>query len=163
MEYAEIVAKVGEACPGAVLPTEGEETTLQVIPERWPEVAQYLRDDPALQFDSLMCISGYDRGPGEALGAAYELQSMTGLHKLAVRIEVPRDGGVIPSVAQLWRAADWHEREVYDLYGIDFQGHPDLRRILLPEDWDDHPLRKDYQTQEYYRGIQVPKDKRGWE
>ena len=136
---------------------------MQVKPEGWLEVAHFLREDPALQFDALMCLTGYDTGPGEALGVAYNLHSMSKLHMLEVRIEVPRNGGVIPSVALLWRTADWHEREAYDLFGIDFGGHPDLRRILLPSDWEDHPLRKDYQTQEYYHGITVPKDKRGWE
>ena len=163
MDHAAIVAKVAAANPQAVVPLEGEASHMQINAEDWLEVAQLLKDDSALQFDSLMCISGYDKGPGEALGAAYNIHSMTQLHTLEVRIEVPRDGGSIPSVAQLWRAADWHERETYDLFGITFDGHPDLRRILLPEDWENHPLRKDYETQEYYHGISVPKDKRGWE
>ena len=94
---------------------------------------------------------------------AYNLHSMDILHKLEVRIEVLREGGSIFSVANIWRTADWHEREVYDLFGINFEGHPDLRRILLPFDWEGHPLLKDYTTPDYYRGIPVPKDKRGWE
>ena len=69
----------------------------------------------------------------------------------------------IPSIAEIWRTADWHEREAYDLFGIKFSNHPDLKRILLPEDWEGHPLRKDYKTPEYYNGMPVPKDKSYWE
>ena len=163
MDHAAIVAKVATANPQAIVPLAGEAGHMQINGANWLEVAQLLKDDAAMQFDSLMCISGYDKGPGEQLGVAYNLHSMTQLHTLEVRIEVPRDGGSIPSVAQLWRTADWHERETFDLFGITFEGHPDLRRILLPEDWEDHPLKKDYETQEYYHGISVPKDKRGWE
>ena len=163
MEFSEIVQRVGAAFPAAAVPTEETATYLSVAPEHWPAVAEYLKTDPQLRFESLMCLTGYDRWAGQPLGVAYNLDSMEGSHKLEVRIETPRDGGVIPSVAHVWRTADWHEREVYDLYGISFEGHPDLRRILLPEDWVGHPLRKDYETPADYRGIPVPKDKRGWE
>ena len=126
-------------------------------------MAGYLRNDAALAFDSLMCLSGYDEGPDGSLAVIYNLFSMQHKHKLEVRIKVPRDDGSLPSVANIWRTADWHEREAYDLFGMTFEGHLDLRRILLPEDWVGHPLKKDYLTPDYYRGIAVPKDKRGWE
>ena len=73
------------------------------------------------------------------------------------------DNPDIPSVESIWRVADWFERETYDMFGINFTGHRDLRRILLPEDWDGWPLRKDYEEQETYHGIVVPKVKEGWE
>ena len=69
----------------------------------------------------------------------------------------------IPSVANLWRTANWHEREAYDLLGIKFTDHPELKRILLPEDWEGHPLKKDYETPDFYNGMPVPKDKSYWE
>ena len=69
----------------------------------------------------------------------------------------------IPSIAKLWKGADWHEREAYDLMGITFTGHPDMRRILLPSDWEGHPLQKKYKEPEYYHGMPVPKDKSEWE
>ena len=163
MEQSEIVARVGAAYPDALVSTEEEAAHIQLSPEHWLRVAQFLRSDPELHFDSLMCLAGYDKGPGEPLGVVYNLHSMGKLHKLEVRIEVPRDGGTIPSVARIWRTADWHEREAYDMFGIQFEGHPDLRRMLLPEDWEGHPLRKDYQTPDFYHGIPVSKDKRGWE
>lgn len=149
--------------PGAIVPTEDDAGFIQVEPKHWLKVAQLLKDDPELRFDSLMCITGVDEGPEGRLWAAYNLHSMELLHKLEVRIFVNRKNGSIPSVANLWRTADWHEREAYDLIGIKFKGHPDFRRILLPYDWEGHPLRKDFETPDYYRGMPVPKDKRGWE
>jgi len=72
-----------------------------------------------------------------------------------IKVELPREGGVVSSVCHLWRTAEWHEREIFDMFGIFFSNHPDLRRILMPADWEGHPLRKDYKQQEYYRDIKV--------
>jgi NADH-quinone oxidoreductase subunit C len=120
------------------------------------EIGEYLRHDAELQFDSLMCLSGVDYGPEKALGVVYNFASMTHRHKLTVKVEVPREGGSVPTVSDLWRTAEWHEREAYDMYGMQFENHPDHRRILLPDDWDGFPLRKDYEVQEFYHGIRVP-------
>ena len=79
-----------------------------------------------------------------------------------MRVEV-EDGISIPSVVFLWKAADWHEREAYDMMGLRFEGHPNLKRILLADDWEGHPLRKDYIEPNYYHGLPVPKDKTYWE
>ena len=163
MEFSEIVRQIETAFPEAVASVDDTALWVLIAPEHWLVVAEYLKTDPGTTFDSLMCLTGYDKGPGEPLGVAYNLHSMDKLHKLEVRIETPRDDSVIPSVAHLWRTAEWHEREVFDLFGITFEGHPDLRRILLPDDWVEYPLRKDYQTPTEYRGIPVAKDKRGWE
>ncbi len=163
MEFSEVVQKVGSAFPEAVVSTEAEAAYLQIMPEQWLEVARHLRDEPQLRFDALMCLTGFDKGAGQSLGVIYNLHSMEHGHKLEVRVEVPRDGGAIPSVAHVWRTAEWHEREAYDMFGITFTGHPDHRRMLLPDDWVGHPLRKDYETPEFYQGIPIPKDKRGWE
>ncbi len=162
MEFNNFQELFDMRCPGCVTADESNQVFI-VMPEKWLEVADLLKNDPDLTFDSLMCLTGYDKGAGEALGVAYNFHSMSKLHKIEIRIEVPRDGAEIPSVAMIWRTADWHEREVYDLYGITFSGHPDLKRILLPDDWEGHPLRKDYVTPEYYNGLPIPKDKSGWE
>ena len=69
----------------------------------------------------------------------------------------------VPSVESLWKTADWHEREAYDMMGIKFSGHPDMKRILLPHDWEGHPLKKDYEVADYYHGMYIPKDKTSWE
>jgi NADH-quinone oxidoreductase subunit C len=120
------------------------------------EVGEHLLRDPDLQFDSLMCLSGVDYGPDKTLAVVYNLHSTTLRHKITLKIEVPRQDGVVPTVCDLWRTAEWHEREAYDMFGMRFANHPDHRRILCPDDWEGHPLLKDYQVQEFYRGIKVP-------
>ena len=140
-------------------------------PAALAEVARILRDDPPLRFDYLHCITGVDYVQPDAKKAKsfpwevhfellYHLSSMAHRHRLVLRIKLPRwQGGVegqlpeVPTVSHLWRTADWHEREVFDLSGVRFAGHPDLRRILCPEDWQGHPLRKDYKTAEEYHGF----------
>ena len=84
-------------------------------------------------------------------------------HKIEIRIAVERKKPSIPSVEQVWRGADWLEREVYDMYGVKFKGHRDLRRMLLPDDWKGWPLRKDYKTPNIYNGMKVPKVRKGWD
>ena len=126
---------------------------LVVSPESVREVSLYLRDDPALQFDSLMCLSGVDYK--ERFAVVYHLHSLTIGHQIGVKVYLPREEPSLPSVDGVWPAANFQEREAYDLYGIVFSGSKDLRRILLPEDWEGHPLRKDYKYPEFYHGIKV--------
>ena len=136
---------------------------IQIHPKNWMAIAKYLRDDPACLFDSLQCITGVDLGEESDLEVRYNLHSMTHLHAIEVRITCSRNNAKVPSVESIWRIGDWFERETYDMYGIEFDGHRDLSRILLPEDWEGWPLRKDYDVQETYHGIVVPKVKEGWE
>lgn len=131
---------------------ETEPVPLVVIPrEHLQDVAQFLRDDEKLHFDCLMCLSGIEMG--EKLHTVYNLYSMKHNHKIALRCTVEKEDPVIPTVSFIWRTADWHERESYDLMGITYEGHPDLRRILCPDDWEGHPLRKDYEPQKEWHGI----------
>ena len=118
------------------------------------DVATYCRDDDALQLDSLMCLSALDRDA--CLSVVYHLHSMTHKHIACLRVDVPRSEAVVPSVERVWKTADWHEREAHDLMGIAFAGHRDLRPLMLPEEWEGYPLRKDYVAQEVYRGMKVP-------
>lgn len=128
--------------------------TIKLFPNHLLEVAKFLRDDDDMQFDYLSCLSGVDlKGK---LAVVYQLFSMVKRHKITIRVEVPTENPTVPSVESIWRTANWHEREAFDLFGITFAGHPDLRRILLPYDWDGHPLRKDYQVPEFYNGMKVP-------
>jgi NADH-quinone oxidoreductase subunit C len=124
---------------------------IRVSQERFFAIMKLLRDDPEFQFDFLQLVSGVDYPTH--ISAVYHLYSYPLRHKLAVRVDLPRDNPVIHTVEPLWRAADWHERETFDLMGIVFEGHPDLRRILCAEDWEGHPLRKDYVQPEEYHGI----------
>jgi NADH-quinone oxidoreductase subunit C len=119
------------------------------------DVALQLRDDAVTQFDYLMCLSGVDNNDG-TLGVVYHLDSMKLRHKVTLKVVIPSDRPSLPTVEKVWRTADWHEREAYDLVGVVFEGHRDHRRILLPDDWEGHPLRKNYQVPEFYNGMKVP-------
>ena len=123
----------------------------------WPEIALFMRDHAKLQFNYMACLSGVDYQAEEKVGIVCNIESL-GLfnHKLAVKLKCARVGGSIPSAAYVWHTANWHEREAYDLFGMLFTGHPELRRILCPDDWEGFPLRKDYKVQESYHGIKVP-------
>jgi len=131
---------------------------VKVAPSAVREICQFLKTDPDLYFDMCHDLAAFDLGAGKDLGVIYHLFSFRHKHWCTVKTEVPREDGHVPSVALLWRTADWHEREAYDLFGITFAGHPDPRRVLCPDDWEGWPLRKDYVVQEYYHGIRVPYD-----
>ena len=156
-----VCKKLAEKFPDS-LDGEQSDEWIQIKPENWLRIASWLQSDDELYFDSLQCNTGMDLGEG-ILESRYNLHSMKHLHKIEVRIKVTTEKPDIPSVEQVWRVADWFERETYDMFGINFIGHRDLRRILLPDDWEGWPLRKDYQEQETYHGIVVPKVKEGWE
>lgn len=118
-------------------------------------VCLFLRDEERLQFDYLSCLSGVDYDK-DNLAVVYHLYSFVQNHKLVLKVIVPKTDPKVPTVSDIWVSADWHEREAYDLIGVVFENHPDLRRILLPEDWEGHPLRKDYKVPEFYNGMKVP-------
>jgi NADH-quinone oxidoreductase subunit C len=135
------------------------------------EVCRFLHDDSRLRFELLNCISGVDYfepDPKKApkagfephLELVYHLQSFTHRHRFVLKVmlsrwnhDKPGQLPEVPSVVPIWATAEWHEREVYDLSGVWFTGHPDLHRILLSEDWVGHPLRKDYEFPLEYHGI----------
>jgi NADH-quinone oxidoreductase subunit C len=102
-----------------------------------------------------MCLSGVDYTGGK-LGVVYHLNSMKLNQKIVLKVDLTVETLHVQSVESVWKTANWHEREAFDLYGIIFDGHPDLRRILLPDDWEGYPMRKDYQVPEYYNGMKVP-------
>ncbi len=155
MTAQEIHDRLQEKFPEAILEFNNEvlQPYLQIKPEQFYPVCEYLRDNDDMDFDFLMNLAGVDYG--DQLGTVYHLYSMSKNHKIVLKVTVPRDHPHIPSIADLWRTADWHEREAYDLFGIVFDNHPDLRRLLLPEDWEGYPLRKDYVQPEYYHDIPV--------
>jgi len=157
----DIVILIESKAAGKASIIEGKEA-LFVTPDNWAEVAMLLKNESDLDFDYLMCISSYDKGDNKIYGVAYNLFSTTKNHYLEVRVET-EDGISIPSVVSLWQTANWHEREAYDMMGIQFADHPDLKRILLSDDWEGHPLRKNFKEPDYYNGMPVPKDKSYWE
>jgi NADH-quinone oxidoreductase subunit C len=126
---------------------------VHVDAENWREVAEYLFREPALKLDWLQCLSGVDYVADGKMCVVYDLWSFDHRHTFAMKVFTSRESPSVPSVRDLWPAADWHEREAYDMYGIEFPGHPDLRRILCADDWEGFPLRKDYVFPREYHGI----------
>ena len=161
MTFEEIVALLDTKVSAKFSVIEGK-TVISVSPENWSEISSVLKNESKLNFDYLMCISAYDKGDNKVYGAAYNFYSTVNNHYLEVRVEA-EDGISIPSVTGLWKTADWHEREAYDMMGLKFEGHPDLKRILLSDDWEGYPLRKNYKEPDYYHGVPVPKDKSYWD
>ncbi len=123
-------------------------------------VARLLWETPSLYFDTLSCLTALDNGEKEGtIEVLYHLYSIPYEQAFIMKVIVPRGDSTnlpeVPSLCSIWKTANWHEREAFDMYGIKFTGHPDLRRILLPTDWQGYPLRKDYKEQETYHGIKV--------
>ncbi len=162
-------SRFGDLITGANL--EALDPWIEVAPAGLVEVCTFLRDEPDLRFNFLNLVSGVDYFEGDPKKAAkvdfkphtevvYHLWSLPFKRSLVLKVMLPRwkndqPGQLpeVPSVSGVWRTADWHEREVYDLSGVMFTSHPDLRRILCPEDWVGHPLRKDYEMPLEYHGI----------
>ena len=142
-----------------------------VDPIKIHDVCLFLRDEQELKFDALMCLSGVDDANGEkvkddsgtevlqggTLSVYYHLHSVSLKHKVTLKVSVQRENPEVESVEFVWKCADWHEREAFDMFGIKFLNHPNLIRILMPYDWEaGYPLRKDYKNPEFYRGMKVP-------
>ena len=127
------------------------ETTIIVPREHIATVCGFLKATPGLEFNFLSDVCGFDRGPEAEprFEVNYHLFSTTKHHRVRLKVVVDENDAHVPSVTGVWRTANWHERETYDLVGVKFTGHPDLRRILLPSDFDGHALRKDYPLRGY--------------
>ena len=121
------------------------------------EVAAFAKADQALAFDNLMCLAAadYPKDTPPRMELVYHLFSYTHRHMHVLKVMLPREGARVPSVEGVWGVANWHEREAFDMFGIGFTGHSDLRRILFPDDWEGHPLRKDWVDPEFYNGMYV--------
>jgi NADH-quinone oxidoreductase subunit C len=151
--YDDLKAKFGDAVIEAKL--DVLQPWIRVAENRTKEICSYLRTDGRMQFDCLSCLSGVETNDGK-LAVVYHLASMVRRHKIVLKAVCTKESPHIQSIADVWGTANWHEREAFDLIGIIFDGHPDLRRILLPYDWEGHPLRKDYKVPEFYDGMKVP-------
>lgn len=175
MTFQEIVDLIGE--------NFGSEAIISIHPnelqpfvylsvDKLESVAQLLYSNPSLYFDYLACITGIDNGVEKnTMELDFRLYSVPFDHHFVFKVLIPRSLSenntsgfhfhentwmpIVHSVSNIWRTANWHEREIFDLLGIWFDGHPDLRRILMPADWEGFPLRKDYVVQELYQGIKV--------
>lgn len=139
----------------------GLQQALVIPKDLLPSVCLFLRDHPETHFDFLSCISAVDDGVvAGTFTVVYHLASIPFKNQLTLKVVLENDRDLnnlpaLPSVCNVWRTADWHEREAFDLMGVFFEDHPDLRRILLPDDWEEYPLRKDYQEADAYHGILI--------
>ncbi len=150
MDASSIIRVLTSALPSAgVEPGEATDRPTVIIPrEHLLEVAGLLRDDPSLGFDVLVEVTAVDWLPAEPrFELVYHLVATAVPAGLRLKVRVPGEDARVPSVHRVWPSADWLEREVWDLFGIVFEQHGDLRRLLLPDDWVGHPLRKDYPVQ----------------
>jgi len=129
-----------------------------VKPDAVVEVCRFLKEDPSLAFDCLSNMSGVDFIKEGKLQVVSHLYSYPHRYSCVVKVDVPRENPTMPSLEGIWKAANWQEREIYDLVGVIFAGHSDLRRILMPEDWVGHPLRKDFVEPEEYHGISTRRE-----
>ena len=122
------------------------------------EICRHLKDDPDLAFDCLMNLSAVDWPKRNQIDVVYHFWSYSKRHSFILKCQLDRAKPEIASVESVWKAADWLEREQYDLLGVTFTGHPDLRRIMLPDDWVGFPLRKDYKEQAEWRNITTTRE-----
>ena len=144
------VAALNQQDPAAIV--EGSlrlnEAVLVVDPEKIVEICRALKAlEPHVRLSAVTCVDWCGREP--RFEVVYQVHLLTGNRRLRLKCRLPGENPEIDSVVSVWPAADWYEREVFDLYGVRFRNHPNLRRILMPEDWQGHPLRKDYPVHGY--------------
>lgn len=144
MERAALLAAVQAAEPLAAVDNAAQWPEAKVPLVRFRSLAQALHDDPAFGFDYPLSMTAVDWLAENKITCVYHLYSMAHRHTLVLKCDLDRAAPSIPTVCDLWRGCEWFEREVYDLFGVVFEEHPDLRRIMLTDDWVGHPLRKDY-------------------
>ncbi|MEX0602660.1 MAG: NADH-quinone oxidoreductase subunit C [Bacteroidota bacterium] len=134
------------------------ELTVVVHRDRIVEMCRFLRDEPDLAFDLLSDLCGIDMNtPVRRFGVIYNMYSISRKHRIRLKVFVEEDDAKVPTVTGVWPTANWHERETYDMFGIVFDGHPDLRRIYMPDEFEFHPLRKDFPLMGIRGSIPLPK------
>jgi NADH-quinone oxidoreductase subunit C len=155
MNPQEIAALLTEKFGERIIESKPEELNpwSSVEPSSMPEVARFLHDDSRLNLDHLELLGGVDYK--DRIEVVYVLFSMKHHHRYTIKCQLSREEPSVPSVESVWSVANWHERESYDMFGIVFEGHSDLTRILCPDDWEGYPLRKDYVFPKTYRDMPV--------
>jgi|ERR1043166_715326 NADH-quinone oxidoreductase subunit C len=155
MEAQEVYARLEKQFAGKVrdLKADIPEPYLFVEPQAILDVCRFLRDDPSTKFEVLSDLTALDWPKEEKIQVVYHLYSYGQKHQIVLKVDLPRANPKIATTEGIWKVANWFEREVYDLFGVIFEGHTDLRRIMLPDDWVGYPLRKDYVEQEEYDGM----------
>jgi NADH-quinone oxidoreductase subunit C len=147
VEPLEIANRLEDRFPDDVIDitTFRDQTSVTVRSGRVVDLCRFLRDEPDLAMDYLADLCGVDHGERKPrFEVVYNLYSMRHRHRIRIKAGVEENDPTIASVVEIWKGADWYEREAFDMYGVSFDGHPDLRRLLMPEDWRGSPMRKDY-------------------
>ena len=159
MSYRELLFSLVKTSCDSSTPTVVENAhplTMAVDAKDIIKVCSTLHQNPSTYFDMLSCVTGIDNGvEAKTMEVVYNLYSIPFHTSLMLKCVLPRENPEIESVCNIWKSANWMEREVFDMFGIQFKNHPDLRRILMPADWKGYPLKKDYKHEEHYRGIKV--------
>jgi NADH-quinone oxidoreductase subunit C len=156
LEFPQLIEIAKRVTPDIKVDEKTSPKAIIVPPDTLKNVCQELYRNPSTYFDMLSCVTGIDSGPEvNSMEIVYNLYSIPFNHHLMIKVVLSRENPEVDSVTSIWRGADWLEREVFDMYGIKFSDHPDLRRILMPADWEGYPLRKDYKHQEHYRDVKV--------
>ncbi|MGH7932104.1 MAG: NADH-quinone oxidoreductase subunit C [Candidatus Binataceae bacterium] len=161
MEPLRTYERVKERFPDQVLEiaerkTDKTDSFIVIDPGAIVDVCQFLRDDPETAMDCLSNETGVDYK--DRIEVVYHLFSYSHRHSATLKVKLPRDNPVVGTLEGIWKAANWMEREIFDLVGVTFEGHSDLRRILMPEDWPGHPLRKDFVEPLEYHGISTVRE-----
>jgi len=150
---AKILEAVDAPAPGTKDKAQVIDPYVRIAAADLVEVMTHCKTEPRLRFDMLSCLTAIDYPKESRIQVVYCLDSLPHDTALAVKVDLPRDAARLPTLEGVWRAADWHEREAWDLMGVVFEGHHNLDRILCAEDWEGHPLRKDYKMPETYHDI----------
>jgi NADH-quinone oxidoreductase subunit C len=153
---AAVAAKFGDAVGPLAPPAKDPFFTVKA--DQLLEVCRFLKAEPTLAFDFLEDVTATDHLKENQIKVVYHLFSYAHRHGVVIKVELDRAAPKVASLEPLWKTADWLEREVYDLFGVTFEGHPDMRRIMMPDDWVGHPLRKDYQEAGGYEDISNVRD-----
>ena len=155
MNLEELKTTITGLLPSAIFEETGEWLNINIEPNDWLSFAQQLRNTESLYFDYPFCLTCIDWKTH--LTMVYHLSSTKHRHNIVIKSKLDRNKPVIETVCKIWRTAELHEREVFEMFGVNFLNHPDLRRILMPYDWEaGYPLRKDYANPEFYHGMKVP-------
>jgi NADH-quinone oxidoreductase subunit C len=153
--HGQFAAKFGERL-GPLEPAKMDAWALVKSPDDLVEIMQFAKRE--LGFDCLINLSAIDWPKRNQIDVVYHLYSYSRRHAFVLKVQLPREKPSVPSLESVWKSADWLEREQYDLLGVEFRGHPDLRRIMLPDDWIGHPLRRDYKEQASWHGISTTRE-----
>ena len=158
MTPLEVYERIRERFPAAALEVveKGIDPFVVIDPAAIVDIGRFLRDDPATAMDCLSNESGVDYK--YRIEVVYHLFSYRHRHGAVLKVKLPRDNPTVATAETVWKSANWMEREIFDLLGVTFEGHSDLRRLLMPEDWPGHPLRKDFVEPLEYHGISTVRD-----